>query len=137
MGTSVLSVSPSLQRTTAGALQLEDVSLADVAREVGTPCYVYSCATIRRQYERLTQALGDIPHRIHYSVKANSNLAILRLLRELGSGVDIVSGGELFRARQAGYSGRDIVFSGVGKTAEELHAALDAGVLFVNVESEP
>src|SRR5690606_33301296 len=103
MGTSVLSVSPSLQRTTAGALQLEDVSLADVAREVGTPCYVYSCVTIRRQYERLTQALGDIPHRIHYSVKANSNLAILRLLRELGSGVDIVSGGELFRARQAGY----------------------------------
>jgi diaminopimelate decarboxylase len=97
---------------------------------------VYSASVVRRQYRRLAAALAGVPHRIHYSVKANSNLAVLRLLRAEGGGVDIVSGGELYRALEAGFRGGDIVFSGVGKTARELSEALAAGVLFVNVESE-
>jgi diaminopimelate decarboxylase len=117
-------------------LRCEDVPLDVIAREVGTPCYVYSAALIRDQYERLRSALGALDARLHYSVKANSSIAILELLRELGAGLDIVSGGELFRALKAGYSGRDIVFSGVGKTEREMEEALDAGVLLVNVESE-
>jgi diaminopimelate decarboxylase len=119
------------------ALYMDGVALEHIAREAGTPCYAYSAITIRRQYERLEQALANVPHRTHYSVKANSNLAILRLLQEMGAGVDIVSGGELYRVQQAGFTGRDVVFSGVGKTERELHQALDAGVLFINVESEP
>lgn len=117
-------------------LRCEDVPLDVIAREVGTPCYVYSAALIRDQYQRLRSALGALDARLHYSVKANSSIAILELLRELGAGLDIVSGGELFRALKAGYSGRDIVFSGVGKTEREMEEALDAGVLLVNVESE-
>ena len=77
-----------------------------------------------------------LPHRIHYTLKANSNAAILRLLRELGAGVDVVSGGELYRALRAGFRGEDIIFGGVGKTERELREALDAGVLLINVESE-
>jgi diaminopimelate decarboxylase len=107
-----------------------------IASDVGTPSYVYSAAAIRTQYERLTAALEGIPHRLHYSVKANSNLAILGVLRRMGAGVDIVSGGELYRAESAGFKGRDIVFSGVGKTRRELHEALTIGVLLINVESE-
>src|SRR5262249_53194800 len=84
----------------------------------------------------LRRALSPVPHRVHYSVKANSNLAVLRLLREAGAGVDIVSGGELFRARRAGFAGKDIVFSGGGKTAAGLGERVAAGVLMVNVESE-
>jgi diaminopimelate decarboxylase len=120
-----------------GALWFDEVPLEALAAHTGTPAYVYSARVIREQYGRLSGALGGVPHRLHYSVKANSNLAVLRLLRELGAGVDIVSGGELFRALAAGFTGRDIVFSGVGKTAQELGEALDAGVLVVNVESEP
>jgi diaminopimelate decarboxylase len=107
-----------------------------IATAVGTPSYVYSAAAIRSQYEKLTAALSGVPHRLHYSVKANSNLAILGVLRRLGAGVDIVSGGELYRAESAGFKGRDIVFSGVGKTRRELEEALKVGVLLINVESE-
>ena len=115
---------------------LEQVSLDTIARDVGTPCYVYSAATIRTQYDQLRSAVGNIDARLHYSVKANSSIAILSLLRELGAGLDIVSGGELFRALKAGYSGQDIVFSGVGKTEREMEEALRAEVLLFNVESE-
>ena len=117
-------------------LKSEGVPLSLIAREVGTPSYVYSSAAIREQYARLRDALGKLNARLHYSVKANSSIAILALLRELGAGLDIVSGGELFRALQAGYPGRDIVFSGVGKTEREMEEALRAQVLFFNVESE-
>jgi len=117
-------------------LQTEGVPLATIAREVGTPCYIYSAAGIREQYHLLSNALGKLDARLHYSVKANSSIAILALLRELGAGLDIVSGGELFRALKAGYTGKDIVFSGVGKTEKEMEEALGAGVLLFNVESE-
>jgi diaminopimelate decarboxylase len=117
-------------------LRCEQLPLATIAREAGTPCYVYSSAGIREQYTRLRDALGKLDARLHYSVKANSSIAILALLRELGAGLDIVSGGELFRAVKAGYKGRDIVFSGVGKTEREMEEALCAEVLFFNVESE-
>jgi len=109
--------------------------LTEIAAQVGTPCYVYSADHVRAQYAALTEALAGVPHRVHYSVKANGNLGVLRLLRELGAGVDIVSGGELFRARQAGFAGADVVFSGVGKSERELRDAVAAGVLLVNVES--
>ena len=119
-----------------GPLRCEDVDLSAIADAVGTPVFVYSAGEIRSQYEALRDALRPAPHRIHYSVKANSNLAILALLRGLGAGVDIVSGGELYRAKTAGFSGGDIVFSGVGKTDAELLEALGAKVKLINVESE-
>jgi diaminopimelate decarboxylase len=112
------------------------VPLARLAAGCGTPLYVYSAGAIRAQYQALDQALAPVPHRICFSVKANGTLAILGLLRALGAGVDIVSGGELTRALAAGFAGGDIVFSGVGKTAEEMRAALAAGVGMLNVESE-
>ena len=117
-------------------LSCEGVPLATIAREVGTPCYVYSAAGIREQYALLRNAVGTLDARLHYSVKANSSIAILALLRELGAGLDIVSGGELFRALSAGYDGNEIVFSGVGKTEREMEEALRAEVLLFNVESE-
>jgi diaminopimelate decarboxylase len=120
----------------ASGLRCEGVSLDVIARAVGTPCYVYSSGAIRDQYRRLREAMGKLDARLHYSVKANSSIAILALLRELGAGLDIVSGGELFRALKAGYAGRDIVFSGVGKTEREMEDALRAEVLLFNVESE-
>ena len=120
----------------SGQLVCEGVHADAIARAVGTPVYVYSASAIREQYARLDRVLAPVPHRIHYSVKANSNTTILALLQELGAGVDIVSGGEMFRALRAGFVGRDIVFSGVGKTARELREALAAGVLLLNVESE-
>jgi diaminopimelate decarboxylase len=119
-----------------GEMSCDGVSLESIARSVGTPAYVYSAALIREQYGRLDRALAPVAHRIHYSAKANSARGILTLLRSLGAGVDIVSGGELYRALTAGFGGGDIVFSGVGKTERELAEALDAGVLLVNVESE-
>ena len=118
------------------SLVADGVSLEKIAKDVGTPVYVYSAPAIRTQYERLTTALEGVPHRLHYSVKANSNLAILGILRRLRAGVDIVSGGELYRAESAGFKGKDIVFSGVGKTRRELEEALNVGVLLINVESE-
>ena len=119
-----------------GALACEGVSLDQVAEQVGTPAYVYSASVVRDRYRRLDAALAPLPHRIHYTLKANSNRAILRILRELGAGVDVVSGGELFRALRAGFSGADIIFGGVGKTEHELREALVAGVLLINAESE-
>lgn len=114
----------------------EGVPLPAIAAAVGTPTFVYSAHAIRTQYRQLDAALSWVPHRIHYSAKANSSGAILRLLRELGAGVDIVSGGELYRALRAGFRGSDVVFSGVGKTPAELRDALAADVLLINVESE-
>lgn len=120
---------------TDGALYCEGVSLERIAREVGTPVYVYSSAVIRDRYARLDQMLAAVPHRVHYTLKANSNRAILRLLREQGAGADVVSGGELQRALRAGFSAEDIIFGGVGKTDDELREAIDAGVLLINAES--
>lgn len=139
MGEGVLTAPPSDRVAAASSLSLgrwNHIDLDGIARVVGTPAYVYSADHIRDQYRQLDSALAAADHRLHYSVKANSSLAILALIRELGAGVDIVSGGELDRAIRAGYTGRDVVFSGVGKTDEELRAALDANVLLVNVESE-
>lgn len=119
-----------------GSLRCDGVPLDVIAAAAGTPCYVYSAGLIREQYRRLAGALHGVPHRLHYSVKANSNLTLLALLRELGAGVDIVSGGELYRSLLAGFTGADVVFSGVGKTATELGEALDAGIKLFNVESE-
>lgn len=139
MGKGVLTAPPSDRAAAASSLQAgrwAHVDLDAIARVVGTPAYVYSVGHIRDQYRQLDGALAPADHRLHYSVKANSSLAILALIRELGAGVDIVSGGELDRAIRAGYRGRDVVFSGVGKTDQELREALDASVLLVNVESE-
>lgn len=113
----------------------EGVSLEAIAEAVGTPTYVYSTRAIRDQYDALDRALAPVPHRLHFSAKANSNLAVLRLLQERGAGVDIVSGGELYRAQLAGFSSDALVFSGVGKSPQELREALAAGILMFNVES--
>lgn len=119
-----------------GVLHVDGVPLPAIASAVGTATYVYSATVIRERVARLTEALAGVPHRVHYSLKANANGAILRVLREAGCGVDVVSGGELHRALHAGFAGRDIVFGGVGKTEQELVAALDAKVKLINVESE-
>jgi diaminopimelate decarboxylase len=116
-------------------LYLGAVPLADIEREVGTPLYVYNAEAIRDRYRSLDAALGSLPHRICFAVKANGNLAVLRILQELGAGADIVSLGELKRALAAGFAPESIVFSGVGKTAEELTAAIGAPVGHLNVES--
>jgi diaminopimelate decarboxylase len=118
-----------------GLLSLAPALLGRIAAAAGTPVYVYDADHVRRQFHLLQAALGTIPHRIHYSVKANGNLAVLSLLRHLGAGADIVSGGELARALKAGFPPADIVFSGVGKSEAELEAALDAGVGLINLES--
>jgi diaminopimelate decarboxylase len=131
-----LEIAESAFQRDADGMRCEDVSLGAIAREIGTPCYVYSSEAIRSQYTLLHDSLSTLDARLHYSVKANSSLAILALLRKLGAGLDIVSGGELYRALKSGFSGRDIVFSGVGKTEREMEEALDAGVLLFNVESE-
>src|SRR5271167_1444549 len=115
----------------------EDVALADIAKSEGTPCYVYSGTAILDRYREYDEAFGNTPHQVCYAVKANSNLALLRWLAQAGAGFDIVSGGELFRVLSAGGDAAKIVFSGVGKTAAEIDAALDAGVGFFNCESEP
>ncbi|MGF1660195.1 MAG: diaminopimelate decarboxylase [Rubrimonas sp.] len=120
-----------------GELCAEDVRLADIAASVGTPCYVYSAATLERHYRVCDEALAGMRHRICYALKANSNMAVLRLLARLGAGMDVVSEGELRRALAAGVPGERIVFAGVGKTADEMRAALAAGVGQFNVESEP
>ncbi len=119
-----------------GVVRCEDVPLDRIAAAVGTPAYVYSAATVRDRFRRLDTVLASVPHRIHYTLKANSNRAVLRLLRDLGAGVDVVSGGELHRALRAGYRGSDIIFGGVGKSEWELRDALEADVLLINAESE-
>lgn len=118
-----------------GQLYAENISLADIANEVGTPAYVYSRATLSRHYQSFENALGGIPHLVCYAVKANSNLAVLNVLAKLGAGFDIVSGGELERVIRAGGDPLRVVFSGVGKTAEEIRAGLRAGIKCFNVES--
>ncbi len=120
-----------------GALHAEDVPVAEIAAAVGTPFYVYSCATLTRHYRLFDEGLGDLPHLVCYAVKANSNQAVLAHLAGLGAGMDVVSGGEYLRARAAGVPGEKIVFSGVGKTLEEMRLALEGGVRQVNLESEP
>ena len=119
-----------------GALCAERVSLEDVARRFGTPCYVYSRAAIERRYGEFAAAVAGRPALIAYSVKANSNLAVLALMASLGAGFDIVSGGELARVLAAGGDPGKILFSGIGKSDAEIRAALEAGVLCLNVESE-
>lgn len=119
----------------AGVLAVDPALLEAIAKRVGTPVYVYSANLIRAQYHALDDALRDIPHRICYSVKANGNLAVLRVLQQVGAGADIVSLGELRRARAAGFAPETIVFSGVGKTAAEIEEAVAAGIGFLNIES--
>jgi diaminopimelate decarboxylase len=119
-----------------GALKCENVLLSRIAEKCGTPVYVYSSASILDAFRRFTSAFRSIPHSICYAVKANSNLSILKLLARAGSSFDIVSGGELHRLRQVGVPGRRIVFSGVGKSREEIREALQAGILLFNVESK-
>lgn len=126
---------PAFRRVDGGALHCEGVPLEALGRTVGTPVYVYSANAIREQYERLAAVLAPVPHRIHYACKANSSLGILRILQSLGCGVDVVSGGELYRARAAGFAPGDIIFGGVGKSAREIGEALDAGVSLLSVES--
>jgi len=118
-----------------GVLHAEGVPLPAIADAAGTPTYVYSSATLTRHFRRVSEAFGATPHLICYSVKANSNLAILRLFSALGGGFDIVSGGELARVKQSGGDASKTVFAGVGKTQEEMEAALAAGILLFNVES--
>ena len=120
-----------------GELCAEQVRLRRIAAEIGTPCYVYSRATLERHWKVFDQAFGSHPHLICYSVKANGNLALLNLLARLGSGFDIVSGGELARVLKAGGDAKKIVFSGVGKSAIEIETAFRAGIRCFNVESEP
>jgi diaminopimelate decarboxylase len=120
-----------------GILHAEDVAIPEIAAEVGTPFYVYSAATLTRHYRLFEEALSWGPHLVCYAMKANSNQAVVRLMASLGAGVDVVSGGEYLRARAAGVPGERIVFSGVGKTAEEMRLALEGGIRQFNVESEP
>ena len=118
-----------------GELYCEDVPVRRVANQVGTPFYLYSHATLTRHMRVFDEAFSEIDHLVCYSVKANGNLAILRLFANLGSGFDIVSGGELHRVLQAGGDASQVVFSGVGKSAKEIDEALDADILCFNVES--
>lgn len=118
-----------------GELFAEDVRVADLAAEYGTPLYVYSAATLRRHFEAFDSAFAELDRLTCYSVKANSNLSVLKLLGSLGAGMDIVSGGELHRALKAGIAPEKIVYSGVGKREFEIREALQAGILMFNVES--
>ena len=120
-----------------GQLCAEDVALADIAAAVGTPFYCYSAATLSRHFRLFDEALAGMDHLVCYAMKANSNLAVLKLLGDLGAGMDVVSGGEYLRARAAGVPGERIVFSGVGKTKAEMRLALEGGIRQFNVESEP
>lgn len=120
-----------------GVLHAEDVPLTEIAAAVGTPVYVYSTATLSRHFRLFDEALTPMPHLVCYAMKAASNQAILKTLAALGAGMDVVSGGEYARAIAAGVPGDRIVFSGVGKTREEMHAALSGGIRQFNVESEP
>ncbi len=120
-----------------GQLHAEDVPLAEIAEAVGTPAYVYSAATLTRHFQLFDDALGAMPHLVCYAVKALSNVAVLKLLGDLGAGMDVVSGGEYARARAAGVPGERIVFSGVGKSEAEFRQVLAGGVRQVNLESEP
>src|SRR5918994_1128330 len=119
-----------------GQMFAEGVPVKRIAKEVGTPAYVYSLATMKRHFRVFDQAFAKVPHIVCFSVKANSNIALLRTFVKEGGGFDIVSGGELFRALTAGADPKKIVFSGVGKKKEEIEYALATGILMFNVESE-
>jgi diaminopimelate decarboxylase len=119
----------------AGALYCDDVPLADVAASAGTPLYVYSANVIIDRYRAVDEAFASYPHSLHYALKANSTLAIARLLRSLGAGADANSGGEIDVALRAGFIPAQIVFTGVGKTPAELTQAIELGVLTINAES--
>lgn len=120
-----------------GVMHAEDVDLTALAREVGTPFYCYSTATLERHYRVFAEAFADVPSLVCFALKANSNQSVIATLAKLGAGADIVSGGELARALAAGVPAHKIVFSGIGKTREEMSAALKAGIYCFNVESEP
>ena len=120
-----------------GVLHAEDVSLTRLADEVGTPFYCYSTATLERNYRVFAEAFAGVPTLVCYAMKANSNQSVLRTLAKLGAGADVVSGGELKRARAAGIPPQKILFSGIGKTEAELRQALAEDILCINVESEP
>src|SRR5579885_1525430 len=120
-----------------GVLSAEGVALDVLAERVGTPFYCYSTATIERHYKVFADAFADVDALVCYALKANSNQAVVATLAKLGSGADVVSGGELKRARAAGIPPAKIMFSGVGKTVDELALAVDEGILCINVESEP
>lgn len=117
------------------ALHAEGCQVADLAQTYGTPLYIYSRATLERHWHAFNNAVADHPHLICYAVKANANLAVLNVLARLGSGFDIVSGGELARVMEAGGDPAKVVFSGVGKTAAEMEQALNLGIYCFNVES--
>ncbi len=120
-----------------GQLCAEAVPLARIAEAVGTPFYCYSTATLERHYRVFAEAVADLPATICFAVKANPNIAVIRTLARLGAGADVVSGGEMMKALEAGVPAERIVFSGVGKTRDEMALALKAGILQINVESEP
>src|SRR3954469_24819507 len=120
-----------------GVLHAEAVALDRLADEIGTPFYCYSTATLMRHYKVFADAFADVDALVCYAMKANSNQAVIATLARLGAGADVVSGGELKRARAAGVPANKIMFSGIGKTADELSAAIDEGILCINVESEP
>ena len=117
-------------------LTVEGVTLSDIAKKEGTPCYVYSSAAILERYYAYDKAFGNAPHQVCYAVKANSNLSLLRMLADVGAGFDIVSGGELFRVLKAGGDPAKVVFSGVGKSREEVEYAIASGIHSFNCESE-
>jgi diaminopimelate decarboxylase len=120
-----------------GVLHAEDVPVPEIAAAVGTPFYIYSTATLTRHFRVFDEALAGMDHLICFAVKSNSNIAVLKTLAKLGAGMDVVSGGEYLRAKAAGVPGERIVFSGVGKTRDEMRLALEGGVRQFNVESEP
>ncbi len=120
-----------------GILHAEDVSVPEIARQVGTPFYLYSAATLRRHFRLFDDALEGMDHLVCYAMKANSNQAVLKIMADMGAGMDVVSGGEYARAKAAGVPGDRIVFSGIGKTVDEMRAALTGGIRQFNVESEP
>jgi diaminopimelate decarboxylase len=120
-----------------GLLHAEEIALDRLAAEIGTPFYCYSTATLTRHYQVFAGTFADVRALVCYAMKANSNQAVIKTLAQLGAGADVVSGGELVRAHAAGIPPDKIVFSGIGKTANELAAAVDAGILCINVESEP
>src|SRR6202051_4392809 len=120
-----------------GVLHAEAVDLVALAAKVGTPFYCYSTATLERHYRVFADAFADVRALVCYAMKANSSQAVIKTLAKLGAGADVVSGGELKRARLAGIPADKIMFSGLGKTAAELALALDEGILCINVESEP
>ena len=135
VGEGVLSsAEPGVERV-GPSLHMAGVPLADIAEAVGTPVFAYNAETIRHNYATLQQALGPLPHKIHFAAKANGNLAVLRVLRDLGCGADLVSGGELKRALAAGFAPDRLIFSGVGKTDAELELAIGHAIDHIAVES--